>query len=107
MVASTIGIAKNPYGGKGELVMARIKAIKVTECIKRALNLDDDDVAIIRADGSPTDAWRLRKSGFEWFEEGLWLRAIDHIANCEGCRKELAITNSEIKAELALIVLMR
>jgi len=81
-------------------MMARIKAIKVTECIKRALDLDDDDVAIIRADGSLEDAWRLRKSGFEWFEEGLWLRVIDHLINCEKCRKELAIADSEIKAIL-------
>ena len=74
----------------------RLRAIKVTECLKDALGLDDDDVAIIRADCSLEDAWRLRKNGFEWLEEGLWLNAVIHIANCERCRKELKITIDEV-----------
>jgi len=82
---------------------ARIRAIKVTECLKRALGLDDDDVAIIKDDFSLKNAWRLRKSGFEFFEEDLWLRAIEHLMNCEMCRKELAITDREVKAEAVRI----
>jgi len=74
----------------------RLRAIKVTECLKEALGLDDDDVAIIKDDFSSEDAWRLRKSGFEFFEEDLWLRAIEHLMNCERCRRELKIAIDDV-----------
>lgn len=81
--------------------------VEVTDCMRVSLGLDSDDVAIIRSEGNPENAWLVRRSGFQWLEEGLWLRVIAHLSCCERCRNDIGITIDDIRRELKAIWVYR
>ncbi|MEM2365670.1 MAG: hypothetical protein QXL06_01875 [Nitrososphaerota archaeon] len=74
--------------------------MRVTKCIINALSLPDDATAIIQSSHYPWNGWVVREwdNDFYDFRTGIFDEYIEHLLECENCRKELNMSLERIKA---------
>ncbi|MEM4602056.1 MAG: hypothetical protein QW808_04065 [Desulfurococcaceae archaeon] len=84
-----------------------MKKVKVTKCMKEALALPEDTTHLLSSElpwnGILVRDWK-GPTVFREFRAGLYLQALQHLAECWKCRLETGISSAQVSTELQRVL---
>lgn len=76
-----------------------IEYLPLTNCMRKALDLPDLIIYIEPHDKYPFSAYVVNVEGQKNYCLRLWLDIIEHLIDCDHCRKDLGLSKADLEAE--------